>query len=158
MKHVDAVFAVNDELLLSTKGLNLKISGTNKFAPKYIGPFKVLERIGQVAYKLELPVTMRIHSVFHVSLLKRYHRDGRWVAPPPPVIIDDEAEWEVDRILEHRLVKRGRKNKVEYLIKFFGYGPEHNMWQDDLSNCKELLSEYWASKPESERLFVLLVS
>ena len=34
-KHVDAVFAVNDELLLSTKGLNLKISGTNKFAPKY---------------------------------------------------------------------------------------------------------------------------
>ena len=41
---------------------------------------------------------MRIHSVFHVSLLKRYHRDGHWVAPPPPVIIDDEAEWEVDRI------------------------------------------------------------
>ena len=37
-KHVDAVFAVNDKLLLSTKGLNLKTSGTNKFAPKYIGP------------------------------------------------------------------------------------------------------------------------
>ena len=108
---------------------------------------------------------MKLHSVFHVSVLKRHHRNGRWLAPPPPVIIDDEAEWEVDRILEHRLVKRGRKNKVEYLINFFGYGPEHNMWQDDLSNCKELLSEYWASmlvsllrKPESEHLFVLLVS
>ena len=99
--------------------------------------------------------------MFHVSLLnsKRYHRDGRWLAPPPPVIIDDEAEWEVDRFLNHRLVKRGRKNKVEYLIKFLGYGPEHNMWQDDnLSKCKELLSEYWASKPESERVFVLRVS
>ena len=46
---------------------------------------KFLERIGQVACKLALPVTMTIHSVFHVSLLKRYHRDGRWVAPPPPV-------------------------------------------------------------------------
>ena len=80
-KHVDAVFAVN-ELLLSTKGLNVKNFGTNKFAPKYMGPFKGLERIGQVAYKLELPVTTRIHSVFHVSLLQRYHRDGRWVALP----------------------------------------------------------------------------
>ena len=39
-KHVDAVFAVNDELLLSTKDLSLKLFGTNKFAPKYIGPFK----------------------------------------------------------------------------------------------------------------------
>ena len=97
-KHVDAVFAVNNELLLFTKGLNLKISGANKFAPKYTGPFKVLERIGQVAYKLELSVTMRTHSVFHVSLLKRYHRDGRWVAPASPVIIDNEAGWEVDRI------------------------------------------------------------
>ena len=81
-KHVDAVFAVNDELLLSTKGLNLKMSGTNQVAPKYIGPFKGLERIGQVAYKLELPVTIRIHSVFHVSLQQRYHRDGHWVALP----------------------------------------------------------------------------
>ena len=74
---------------MSTKGLNSEISGT---APKYVGPFKVPERIGQVAYKLELPFTMRVHSVFHVSLLKRYHTDGRWVALPPPVIIDDEAE------------------------------------------------------------------
>ena len=42
--------------------------------------------------------------------------------------LDDEPEQEVDKILNHRLVKRGRKNKVAYLIKFVGYGPEHNMW------------------------------
>ena len=62
---------------------------------------------------------MKIHDVFHVSLLKRYLRDrtGRIDPPPPPEVIDDELEWEVETILGHCLVKRGRKNKVEYLIK-----------------------------------------
>ena len=62
-----AVFAVNDEVLLSTAGLQLKIYGTSKLAPKWTGPFKFLERIGVVAYKLELAVTMKIHDVFHVA-------------------------------------------------------------------------------------------
>ena len=155
-KHAPAVFAVNDEVLLSAAGLQLKITGTNKLAPKWIGPFKVLERIGAVAYKLDLPVFIKIHDVFHVSLLKHYHRDGRIDPPPLPELIDDELEWEVDKILDHRLVKRGRKNKVEYLIKFLGYGPEHNMWQDDMSSCERVLLDYWNTKPVSERLVVML--
>ena len=136
-KHAPAVFAVNAEVLLSTAGLSLKIAGTNKLAPKWIGPFSVLKRIGAVAYKLDLPETMKVHNVFHVSLLKAYNRDNRIALPPPPEVIDDEPEWEVDKILNHRLVKHGRKNKVEYLIKFVGYGPEHNMWQDDVENCED---------------------
>ena len=71
----------------------MRISGTNRLAPKWIGPFKVLERIGTVAYKLELAVTMKIHDVFHVSLLKPYHRDGRVEPPPSPEFIDDEPAW-----------------------------------------------------------------
>ena len=106
-KHVPVVFAVNDQVLLSTSGLNLKLAGTKKLWPKFVGPLKVLERIGDVAYKLQLTPTLRFHDVFHVSLLKRYHTDGRTPLPPPADIIDDELEWEVERILEHRLVKRG---------------------------------------------------
>ena len=159
-EHTPAVFAVNDRVLLSTAGLQLKISGTIKLAPKYLGPFKVLERIGQVAYKLELPDSMEIYDVFHVSLLKRYLRDktGRIDPPPPPEVIDDEPEWEVDTILDHRLAKRGRNNKVEYLIKFLDYNTAHNMWQEDMTNCGHLVQEYWAGKPESERLVVMLSS
>ena len=159
-KHIPAVFAVNEEVLLSTSGLQLKISGTNKLAPRYLGPFKILERIGQVTYRLELPVSMKIHDVFHVSLLKRYlwDRTGRIDPPPPPEVIDDEPEWEVETILDHRLVKRGRKNKVEYLIKFLGYDTAHNMWQEDMTNCGHLVQDYWAGKPESESLVVMLSS
>lgn len=54
------------------------------------------------------------------------------------------------------LVKRGRKNKVEYLIKFVGHGPEHNLWQADMSNCADSVTDYWALKPEFERLVVML--
>ena len=47
-----------------------------------------------------------------------------------------------------RLVIRGRKTKVEGII-FLGYGPEHNLWQDDMENC---VKAYWAGKPKSEDL------
>ena len=60
--------------------------------------------------------------------------------------------WTVQRILKHRLTNRGRKTKVQYLIK----GPEHNLWQDDVEKCEQLVADHWASKPESERLVVML--
>ena len=82
----------------------------------------VLERIGELAYKLDLPQTMRIHDRFHIFKLKRYPSDGR-AQPPLAEVIDDEPEWQVERALKDRLVTRGRKTKVEYLIKFVGYGP-----------------------------------
>jgi hypothetical protein len=43
----------------------------NKLEPKYYGPYKVLQRIGSMAYKLELPPSSRVHPVFHVSCLKK---------------------------------------------------------------------------------------
>ena len=86
----------------------------------------MVERIGKVAYKLKLPSNLKMHNVFHVTLVKPYKDDGRVQPPPPPIEIDDSLEYEVERVLDHRQVKRGKKTKNEFLVKWLGYGPEHN--------------------------------
>ena len=59
--------------------------------------------------------------------------------PPPAEIIDDESKWEVDRILDHRVIKHKKTSKVEYLLCFLRYGPEHDVWQDDISSCPKIV-------------------
>jgi len=129
-----------------------------KLAPKFIGPFTILERIGEVAYRLDLPETMLIHPVFHVSKL-RLHKDGSDKFPsriaevtrPAPVIehTNEHTEWEVDRIVDHRYRGKGKK-KREYLVLWKGYPDYERTWQkeQDLSNATESVEQYWKSKQD----------
>ena len=151
----DKQFAVGDKVLLSTANLALKVlrTGVRKLAPKWVGPFTVIERIGSLGYRLELPATMTVHNVFHACYLRPYKDDLRKKPPPVPEL-DEQGEdnFEVDRILDHAEVKKGNKRKLKYLLRFTGYGPEEDMWTDDVSGCAELLQEYWDRKKVTERL------
>ena len=62
-----------DNVLLSTKHLKLK-DNPRRLWSQYVGPFKVLQMVGHNAAKLELPPGMKVHPVFNIALLKRYHR------------------------------------------------------------------------------------
>ena len=56
-----------------------------KFSPRYIGPYRITERVGEVAYRLELPSELsRVHNVFHVSMLRHYVSDPSHVIPHQP--------------------------------------------------------------------------
>ena len=154
-KRRDVEFSVGDQVLLSTKNIRLKYVGATKLMPRWIGPFTVSSRINEVAYRLDLPDNMKIHNVFHVSLLQPYRDDGRVQPPPPAVFVDGEPEYEVQSIIDHRDVRsgRGRTQMREYLIKWLGYGPEHNTWEPDknLANCPAKLSEYLAELRNTNR-------
>ena len=91
-KRKEKVFSVGNQVLLSTKYLNIKHAETNrKLLAKWIGPFEVVQVVGPVAYKLKMNPGWRIHHVFHVSLLEPYRPDGGVQPPPPPIEL--EGAW-----------------------------------------------------------------
>jgi hypothetical protein len=58
----------------------------NKPSPRFYGPYQVVERIGEVAYRLQLPPKAKIHNVFHVALLKKFEGQTPSVVTPLPTI------------------------------------------------------------------------
>jgi len=89
--------------MLSTKDLKYQMVGrrTKKLTERFIGPYKIKKIISPNAVKLELPSTVKIHPVVNVSRIRKYI--GQVVEQkkeqPALVIIEEEEEWEVERIL-----------------------------------------------------------
>ena len=139
-------FDEGSNVLLSTQHVGLYCAGSPKLLPRFIGPFKVLKRIGELSYKLELPTNLKIHNVFHVSKLRAFSDDGRIQPPPVPIFIDGELEYEVEKIYAHRDVKVGKSLRREYLVRWKGYGVEHDEFvpESNLGNAKRKVAEYWA--------------
>jgi hypothetical protein len=160
---VEKTLKVGDNVLLSTKYLNLKHSEKScKLLHKWIGPFEVVQVVGLVAYKLKMNHSWRVHHVFHVLLLEPYRESGRVQPPPPPIEMEGALENEVGSILEHRFW--GIKNpKAYYKVAWKGYGIEHNTWKPDSNVVMRL--KLWRiignDKPKSKRAwsaFACLVS
>ncbi len=63
------------------EGKNLHVTGTCKLLSRRYGPFTIMERIGPVAYRLELPSSMKVHNIFHTDLLMPYKETEQYGMP-----------------------------------------------------------------------------
>lgn len=149
-------FNVGDMVWLQAKEIKIH-QKTPKLGPRQLGPFKVLERIGDLDFKLELPHWLKLHPVFHVNRLSPYRDNGLDKPPPPdPVVVEGEEEYEVEAILDSRLVKLGgrkKRTKLQYYVQWKGYGEGSNSWEDAdaLKHASEYVEEFHAANPSAPR-------
>jgi len=126
---------------------------SQKLLHQQLGPFIVEQQIGPMAYRLRLPHRMKqLHPVFNVVKLTPAPDDpitGRTMEDHPlPIVIDGEAEWEVEEILD----SHWHWKRFQYLIKWKGYGREHNSWESASEvSAPELTVEFHCKHPGAPR-------
>ncbi|GKB97903.1 transposon ty3-G gag-pol polyprotein [Tanacetum coccineum] len=132
-KRREVEFSVGDMVYLKLQPYRqstVAVRLSAKVGPKFFGPYKIIERVGPVAYRLELPPGALIHNVFHVSLLKKCQGD-------PPIPVSSEVSPEVlptgpqpEVVLEERVVQKGKyRPKAEVLVKWKGFPREDATWE-----------------------------
>ncbi|KAI5316983.1 hypothetical protein L3X38_036690 [Prunus dulcis] len=134
-KRIDKSFEVGDFVYLKLqpyRQMSLSLRRNLKLSPRFFGPYEILQRVGQVAYKLKLPEGSRIHPIFHVSLLKK--KVGTNVAVQDSLPALSYGEDTLFPMPQAILGQRKRKNQEEVLVHWKGLSPADATWE----NLKEL--------------------
>lgn len=132
-KRTEREFAVGDEVYLKLQPYrqqSLQERKNHKLSAKYYGPYTVTKRIGTVAYQLALPVSSKIHNVFHVSQLKKKLGTKKVVQTSLPTVEDTGIiNPQPLQILDRRLVKKGNKPATKVLIQWENGTAEEATWE-----------------------------
>lgn len=137
----EETFEIGDWVMVTTKNWNLG-RPSRKLADQAAGPYRVIEKIGH-AYKLALPEQIKVHPVFSPEKLRRAPRTdplpGQIPDPPPPITVDDQDEWEVEKIL----AVRKRYGKLQYKVKWLGYDNDSQWYPArNFKNSPQLIREF----------------
>ena len=123
---------------------------SHKLAPCYVGPYIIEKIINPSALRLQLPSSLKVHPVFHVSQVKPVADSDLSPpapAPPPPRTLESgDMVWEVNRIVAVR--RRGRG--FHYLVDWVGYGPEDRTWiPHSYFADPSLLGDFYRANPQA---------
>lgn len=133
-KRSERQFAVGDRVYLKLQPfvqMSVARRSCQKLSFRYFGPYTVLERVGAVAYRLDLPATSQIHPVVHVSLLKAAIKPGTQVSSDLPLNYSDEQSTiQPEAVLRRSLIKRGKSVVPCGLIKWIGMPEELATWEN----------------------------
>ena len=158
-QHQESVeYEVGDSVWLSMKNIKTE-QPSKKLDHKMVGPFKIKALVGS-SCRLELPTSMKIHNIFHPSLLRKASADplpSQHNDPAPLIVVDDEEEWEVDDILDAKKVGRGKK--VQFCVKWKKYD-EDKTWYNasGFEHSKNLVDNFYNRNPTKPRQAVRVTS
>ena len=123
---------------------NIKLQAPRKLQDCYVGPLTILERIGKMAYQLNLAASecqalRGLHNAFHVGLLRRYQSNGLEYEAPP-LEIDSKEHYKVQAIWKRHIIC----GQMQYLVKWLGYDESEYLWLTarQLDLVKEILEDY----------------
>ena len=140
-------FEVGDDVWLDSRNLRTD-RPSKKLDDKMIGPFRITAKHGSSCV-LDLSSTMSVHSTFGVNLLRKDSDNalpGQRNDVPPPIVIDDEEEWEVKEILE----SRKHRNQLQYRAKWLGYEDTRQWWSaTNFQSAQEKVQKYYKKHPDA---------
>jgi hypothetical protein len=126
-------FEVGDWVFLRLqpyRQISVNVHPSNKLSPRFYGPYKVLERIGYVAYRLDLPPESKIHPIFHVSCLKKKLGERVFCQQQLPDITSmGDVRIQLTAILDRRMVKWHNKVVVKVLVQWAHLPKEDATWE-----------------------------
>ncbi|CAN6576505.1 unnamed protein product [Malus baccata var. baccata] len=132
----DRVYDVGDWVFLKLspwRGV-VRFGKRGKLSPRYIGPYVIIERVGEVAYRLELPSELsKVHNVYHVSMLRHYVSDPLHVIPPQPLEINPDLTYDEEPVTILDWKDKVLRNKTVSLVKVLwrNHSVEEATWETE---------------------------
>ncbi|KAJ1576003.1 hypothetical protein NDA11_005725 [Ustilago hordei] len=140
-KHKDIEFKVGDMVYINRRNWKTR-RPTPKLDTWFAGPYPVQEQVGHRAYRVTLPANLRVHDVFHVSMLEPARTSSlpqHAEQPTIPSLPDEDLDFEVEALID----KRSHNGTTEYKVLWRGYSDEAASWEPvENLNCPDLIQEY----------------
>ena len=131
--HREQEFEVGESVYLKLQPfqqLSIRVRGNLKLSSRFYRPYHVLDRVGKVAYRLDLPSHSRLHPVFHVSQLKKQLGQLDCAAPElPDVTTDGDVILVPKWLIDFRWIKHGRTVTHELLVQWVGISDDDATWE-----------------------------